>query len=122
MAAATTLVLKNNADVNVNYYPVKIKTGEYAQYVDRTQGILSLQPTAALAFSETDSVRKVIGTAVFPVLNTVTGAVEKDYGRFEYTIQKSHSSVDRLDIRKRLAALIADAIITSAVDNGETPW
>lgn len=122
MAAAATLVLKDNADVNVNYYPVKINTGEYAKYVDRTQGVLDLQPTAALAYSETASERKVSGTIVFPVLNATTGEVDKSYGRFEFKLNKRHSSTNRLDTRKRLAAMVVDAITTAAVDNGETPW
>lgn len=122
MASATTLVLKNNADVNVNYYPIVIKTGEYAKYVDRTQGVLALQPTAALAYSENAKERKVSGVVTFPTLNATTGAVDTSYGRFDYTLVKTQSSTDRLDIRKRLAALAVDAITTSAVDNGETPW
>lgn len=122
MAAAATLVLKNNADVNVNYYPVKINTGEYAKYVDRTQGVLALQPTAALAYSENSKERKVSGTCVFPVLNATTGLIEKSYGRFELTLNLNHSSTDRLDTRKRITAMISDAITTAAVDNGETPW
>jgi len=122
MSAAGTLVLKNNADVNVNYYPVKVRTGEYASYVDLTQGVLALQPSAALAFSETDTTRKVSGTVVWPTLNAATGIIEKSYGKFEYTILKTQSATDRLDLRKRLAAFIIDAVATAAVDNGETPW
>lgn len=122
MAAAGNLTLKNSADVNVVYGPVKIKTGEYAQYVDRTQGVLALQPVASLAYSENEDVRKVVGTVTYPVLNATTGVVEKDFGRFEYTLRRSHTADDRLNVRKRLAALIADSIVTTAVDNGETPW
>lgn len=122
MASATTLVLKTNADVNVNYYPIVVKTGEYAKYVDRTQGVLALQPTAAIAFSEGSKERKVSGVCTFPTLNATTGLIETSYGRFEYTLVKTQSSTDRLDVRKRLAALVADAITTAAVDNGETPW
>lgn len=122
MAAAGTVVLKNNADVNVNYSPIVVKTGEYAKYIDRTQGVIALQPTAALAFSETSTHRKVSGHVMFPVLNATTGLVEQDFGKFEYSLMKTHSATDRLDVRKRLAALVADAIVTAAVDNGETPW
>lgn len=123
MASATTLVLKNNADVNVNYYPIVIKTGEYAKYVDRTQGTLSLQPTAALSYSETSTERKVSGVVTFPTIpNATTGVIKTSYGRFEFTIPKEQSSTDRLDVRKRLAALVVDAVSTAAVDNGETPW
>lgn len=122
MAAATTLVLKNNADVNVNYYPVVVKTGEYARYVDRTQGVLNLQPLASVALKETTDLRKVSGSVSFPVLNATTGIVSSSYGNFEYKLVKAHSSTDRLDVRKRLQALIVDAVVTAAVDNGETPW
>jgi CRISPR/Cas system-associated exonuclease Cas4 (RecB family) len=122
MATATTLVLKNNADVNVNYYPIVVKTGEYAKYVDRTQGVLALQPTAALAYSETSKDRRVSGVITYPTLNATTGLIETSYGRFEYTLVKNQSSTDRLETRKRLGAMIADAITSAAVDNGETPW
>jgi len=122
MAAVATLVLKNNADVNTNYYPVVVKTGEYARYVDRTQGVLALQPTAALAFSETSTVRKASGTITWPTLDAATGVVDTSYGRFEYSILKKQSATDRLDLRKRLVAMISDAIVAAAVDNGETPW
>lgn len=122
MAAAATLVLKNNADVNVNYYPVKIKTGEYASYVDRTQGVLALQPFASLTYKESDSVRTVSGKVTFPVKDATTGVTTTAYGSFTYTLPKVQSSTDRLDVRKRLAALVIDAIATAAVDNGETPW
>lgn len=122
MAAATTLVLKNDADVNVNYYPIVVKTGEEAQYVDRTQGVLLLQPKAVLKYRETATHRHVSGKVVFPVLNATTGITTNSYGNFEYTLVKEHSSTDRTNVRKRLAALIADAIVTAAVDNGETPW
>jgi hypothetical protein len=29
---------------------------------------------------------------------------------------------ERQEVRARVASLIADAIVTAAVDNGETPW
>jgi len=122
MATATTLVLKNSADVNVNYSPIVVKTGEYAKYIDRTQGVLALQPTAALSYSENVTHRKVSGHIMCPVLNATTGLIEQDFGKFEYSLLKTHSSTDRLEVRKRLAALVADTIVTAAVDNGETPW
>lgn len=122
MAAATTLVLKNNADVLVNYYPVVVRTGEEAKYVDRTQGVLALQPAAVLQYKETATHRHVSGKVTFPVANATTGALTTSYGNFAFSLVKEHSSTDRLDVRKRLAAMIADAVVTAAVDNGETPW
>lgn len=123
MAAAANLVLKDKADVNVTYSPVIIKTGEYAKYVDRTQGVLSLQSTAAISLKETDATRKVTGTVVFPVtVNATTGEISNVYGKFSFDIDKRVTANDRLDIRKRLSQMIDDAVVNSVVDNGETPW
>jgi hypothetical protein len=122
MAAAGTLVLKNNADVNVNYYPIRIQTGSEAGYVDRTQGVLALQPKATLFYRENKTTRIVSGKVTFPVLDASTGVVNTGLGTFEYRIPFILGATDRLDVRKRLAAMIADALTTAAVDNGETAW
>lgn len=122
MAAASTLILKNAADVNVNYYPVKISTGEYAGYVDRSQGVLALQPFASLKYSESATQRKVSGKVTYPVKDAITGVMDTAYGEFSFVLPKVHVLADRQEARKRLTALIADAITIAAVDNGETPW
>lgn len=122
MAAAATLVLKNAADVNVNYYPVKISTGEYAGYVDRTQGVLALQPFASLKYSESATQRKVSGKVTYPIKDAVTGVIDTAYGEFSFVLPKVHVLADRQETRKRVSALIIDAITVAAVDNGETPW
>lgn len=122
MAAAANLVLKNNADVNVTYYPIVVKTGEEAVYVDRTSGVLALQSRASLFYRENANTRIVQGKVTYPVLDATNNIVDTEIGTFEYRIPKKLSATDRLDIRKRLAAFIADAVVTAAVDNGETPW
>lgn len=122
MAAAATLVLKNAAHVNTNYYPVKISTGEYAGYVDRTQGVLALQPFASLKYSESATQRKVSGKCTYPVKDAVTGVIDTAYGEFSFVLPKVHVLADRQEVRERITALILDAITVAAVDNGETPW
>lgn len=123
MAAAANLVLKNNADVNVTYYPFLINTGSEAGYVDRTSGTLAAQSKAKLFFKESATTRKVSGKITFPVLNATTGVVSHTLlGTFEIVCPLIATATERLDIRKRLTAMVADAIVGSAVDSGETPW
>lgn len=122
MAAAANITLLNNAGANVTYAPVIIKTGEYARYVDRTQGVLNLQSTAALALKETKTNRIVTGVVVFPVLNATTGIVELDFFRIEASTHLSHTATDRLDLHKRGNSFGTNAVFTAAVENGETPW
>lgn len=122
MASATTLVLKNAAAANVNYYPKTIATGAKALYQDRTQGVIALQPTASLAFRESATVRTVSGKLVFPVLNEVTGGIDTCLGKFEFITPLKLSAVARQEILARARAMIADTVVTQAVVDGETPW
>lgn len=123
MAAAGNLTLKDYADVNVVYYPVRIKTGEEATYVDRTNNVLAAQSRAGIYFSESATTRKVLGKVTFPVLNATTGLLSHTMvGTFDLRLPLVGTLTERQQLRKRLAALIADAIVVAAVDNGETPW
>lgn len=123
MAAAGNLILKNNADVNVTYYPFKVLTGDTAAYVDRTNGVLAAQSVASLFFKQSATTRKVSGKVTYPVLNATTGELSHTLlGTFELIAPLVATATERLEIRKRVAAMIADAIVSSALDNGETPW
>lgn len=122
MAAATTLVLKNAAAANVNYNPIRILTGQEAAYVDRTQGVLALQPKATLYFKESDVTRTVSGKVTYPVKDSITSVIDTCIGKFEMRLPMKLALADRQEVRARLAAFIADTIVNSAVDNGETPW
>jgi hypothetical protein len=122
MATAATLVLKNSADVNVNYFPVRIITGQEAGYVDRTQGVLALQPKASLFYRENLTTRIVTGKVTYPVLNATTGVLDSGIATFDMRLPFVLDLTSRQEVRKRLASLVADPIVTAAVDNGETPW
>jgi len=123
MAAAGNLTLKNYADVNVTYYPLRIETGKQAVYVDRTNSVLAAQSRASMFFSESPTTRKVSGKVTFPVLNATTGVVSYTLlGTFDMRLPLTASLTERQELRKRLASAIADAIVVAAVDNGETPW
>lgn len=122
MAQATNLVLKNASAVNVNYNPIRIETGKVAVYVDRTQGVIALQPRASLFFKESPTVRRVSGKVTYPVLDATTGAIDTASGSFELILPLKLDLTSRQETRSRLAAMIADAIVTAAVDNGENPW
>lgn len=122
MATATNLVLKNAAAANVTYYPKVIETGSKAVYVDRTQGVIRLQPTAALGFRESATVRNVSGKLVYPVLDAITGTLDWATAKFELILPLKLDASVRDEILARTRAMIDDAIVTSAVQNGETPW
>lgn len=122
MASATTLVLKNAAAANVSYYPVKIQTGAVARYADRTNPKLALQNVAQLNITEADTQRRVFGKVDYRVENATTGQISTGYGDFNFRIPSGFVLADRQELEARLRALIDDAIVTSAVENGETPW
>lgn len=123
MAAATTLVLKNAADVNVNYYPIRIINGSEMIYVDRTNAVLAAQSKASVFFSESTTTRKVTGKATYPVLNATTGLLSHTpLGSFEFKLPLISTLAERQEVRKRLVALVGSAEVTAAVDNGETAW
>lgn len=122
MAQAITLVLKNAAAANVNYFPKTIATGVKALYQDRTQGVIALQPTASMSFRESSTVRTVSGKLVFPVLNATTGVIDTCLGKFEFVMPLKLEAVTRQEILARTRAMIIDAVITDAAVNGETPW
>lgn len=122
MASATTLVLKNAAAVNVNYYPTVIQTGSRAVYVDRTNGKLALQSHATLTQAEQATQRRTSGKVDFRVEDAVTGVVRTGYGDFSFRIPNEFSLVERQELAARLRAMIDDAVVTAAVENGETPW
>lgn len=121
MAAAANLILKDRFDANFTMSPVVIKTGEYAKYINRIPTVLALQPTAALAYSESASVRKVSGTLVYPLADAL-GVVKTSYAKFELTLDKSQEDWNRDEILSWLKSFVADAIVEAAVINGETPW
>jgi hypothetical protein len=74
-------------------------------------------------FKETSTVRKVSGKVSYPVANATTGLLSHTMlGTFELVLPLQASLADRQEARARLAAMVADAIVTAACDNGETPW
>lgn len=122
MASAIILALKNAAAAVVNYVPKMIATGSKAMYVDRTQGVIALQPTASLNFRESTSVRNVSGKLVYPVQDSVTGEIDSCLGKFEFVLPLKVDAAARDEILARTRAMIDDVIVTVAVKDGETPW
>lgn len=123
MAAVANLILLNNAGANVTYYPQKVTTGDYAQYVDRTSAVIAAQSKASLTYKESTTTRKVQGKVTFPVLNATTGLVSHTLlGTFEIVIPLVATATERLDVRKRLASFVGHAVVNVAADDGEMPW
>jgi hypothetical protein len=123
MAAAANLVLVDYAGVNVTYYPQRVITGDQATYVDRTNGVLAAQSKASVFYKETTSTRKVTGKVTFPVLNATTGVLSHTcIGSFEMVNPLVASMTDRQNVRRRLSALVAHAVVTAGNDDGEMPW
>lgn len=122
MASATTLVLKNAAAVNVNYYPNKIITGQIARYSDRTNSKLALQHVAQLNYAESTEQRRVSGKVDYRVENATTGVIKTGYGDFNFRVPNDFTLADRQELAARARAMIDDAIVTASIENGETPW
>lgn len=123
MSAVANLVLKNASDVNVNYYPFLVRTGDEVAWVDRTASTLNEQSKARLFFKESATTRRVSGKITLPYVDTFNA--EKTHtaiANFEFVLPLNANATTRTEIRKRLVAMIADAVITAAVENGETPW
>lgn len=122
MASATTLALKNAAAATVNYYPTLIATGSKAVYTDRTNSKLALQSHAALMYNESSEQRRASGKVDYRVEDATTGKISTGFGEFAFRIPNAFSATDRQELEARLRQMIDDAIVTAAVENGETPW
>lgn len=121
MAAAATLVLKDKAGVNVNFSPVRIRTGEEAVYVDRTNAVLALQGYATLTYRENADTR-IVGTRVTHPVLQADGTIKVGYHTSECRVPKIFDLNGRQEVRMRGASMQDDAIYIAAVDNGENPW
>lgn len=124
MAQAATLVLKDKDAVSVNYYPVLVATGAKARYEDRTNAKLSLQSHATLTFADqsTSPYRRVGMTVDYHTEDAATGTVDTSYFDFSFRLNKKQSLNDFKQLAARARAAIDDAIVTAAIENGETPW
>jgi len=123
MASATNLVLKDRNAVNVNYSPVAIETGKSAKYVDRTQSVVALQPTVRMDFSESNTLRRSTWTSVVPMARPSDPAIiDYESVKIIFTSPLAQPGTTRLESLARARALIDDAVVQAAVENGETAW
>lgn len=124
MAAVGNLILKDQVDANVTYYPVLVRTGDEVVYVDRTESLLALQSKARFTIKETATVRQVTGKVTLPytvdMFNTTT--FNQAMGGFNFVLPNNMSAIQRTKIRKLLIAALSDAVTTALCDNGESPW
>jgi hypothetical protein len=121
MASAADLSLLNAAAAAVLYKPVKIETGAQARYVDRTQGVIALQPKVEFFFNEDSSKRKLNFKHSYPVLHT-DGTIAFELAKFEFVSPLINATADRQESLARFRKAVDDAIVTAFVENGESPW
>lgn len=122
MAQAANLVLKNASAVNVTYGPRLIRTGEIASYTDQTAGLSdAVRSKATLTLKESATVRTVEGKVTYPE-RRATGELDTAFGTFMVKSVHVMTPTAKLEVLSRLRAMIDDAIVTAAVDSGETPW
>lgn len=121
MAAAANLVLKDRLAVNVTYAPIVIKTGEKAQYVDRTNSAIVQQGRATYGLIESSTKRIVTGKLSFPCVQA-DGSIETGFGEFKYTLPVVLTREQRQEVDCRTVAMITDAVCKAMVADGETAW
>lgn len=123
MASATILTLKNAAATAVSYAVQKILAGNFIQWNDRSAINILGQSKASLECKETPTVRKVNGKLVYPTLDAITGAVVRTHlGTFELVAPLTGSKVERQEFEARFRAMILDAVVTAAFEDGDMPY
>lgn len=126
MAAFASLALQNNAAATVTFTPSKIDQNGVAIYYS-TATVIDARPMASLGVkqpSKASPVARVTGKVVVPVMNAVNTS-QKDaecIGTFELVLPKIATETQRLDTRKLLDTLLANAVTTAATQYIESVY
>lgn len=128
MSGIANLTITTNpagTDVNVNYGPKKASGGIEASWEDRTQGIILLQPLAAMRFSDAyrGNMRRVSGSLTLPFVdpNDSTKYL-KGYFNAELVIPLISSSAQRKDLRTRATSFLANTVWSAAFETGDNVY
>lgn len=122
MANAANLVLKNAAAANVTYFPSRVRGGEFAEYVDRTNGVIAQQSKFTLSYRQTATTRQAVGKVVYPAFDAASGTINNCIAEFKLIAPLVMTAADRSELLARVRAAISDSIVTSALVDGETPY
>jgi len=124
MSAFATLTLQNNAAANVVFSPVSIDASGVATWLT-SDSVYDAKKSVTMSVSlpkKGGSVSRIKQKIVIPIMNSVV-TTQKDgeiIANVEVVIPKIASSTDRLDARKYVQTLVADAVSTAAFTNLES--
>jgi len=119
MSAFATLTLQNNAAANVVFNPSSIDSVGVATWFT-SSAIYDAREKATLSIrlpKNGSSVARVVGKVSIPIMDSVdtTKKVAEAIGTVELVLPKQASETVRLNLRKELDTLLADAVTTAAV-------
>lgn len=122
MANIAPLTLKNAADANVTFTPQAVDPGSMAVWRDRSADVPALQGVAQVVFRESATVRHVSGKVTLPYASVDGKVIDHEVGSFKLSTPMHFTTAQRAELRARVAALIANAVVANANDNGEMPF
>lgn len=125
MATAANIVLKDKTDVNVNYEPTVIKTGEYERYTDFTPTAAALRSQFSIAM-RTDKKRKVeitTETLSFPVVvNATTGEIRTAYVKRISEVPVEFDLNARKEVTHRSGSSANTTNVRDIIELGKGSW
>lgn len=128
MAAQTTLVLKNAANVDVNHVVFNQTPGNpIAFWADKSAGTLAgyriASMSATLPKDRENGIVRIVGKYAFPVLDGVTGTVKYTlYGDVTVRLPARATEAERQEMEFRLASFVGTAVFkTDGIRNLDMP-
>lgn len=123
MSAFANLTLQNNAAASVVFGINSIDTAGVAKWMT-ADSVFDAKQSVTMSVSlpkQGSSVIRVKQKVSMPIMETVdpTKQIGVAYCNIEYVIPKQASSTQRLDLRKFVQTLTADAVTTAAMTNLE---
>lgn len=125
MAAIAAISLKNYAAVEQTYNP--IQSSPFSAWTEAGFTSLESMKKATLGMkmpkNASSGVVRIQGKLAYPVLDGVTGALSYTVlGTFELVCPVQATQTDRREAWARLKDFVADAVVTSAVDDLALPY
>jgi hypothetical protein len=118
MSAFATLALQNNAGTTVNFAPLTIDSASGVASYGTSDAVYDQKSvvTASVKYPSKSSTKARLRLKVtVPLMDTVdtTKKVDEAIGTVELAFPKNMSSTDRLNLRKYVQTLVADAVTTA---------
>lgn len=128
MAAQTTLVLKNGANVDTNHSIFnQTPGGGVAFWADKTAGSMAGYRVASLSVAlprdRENGTARITGKYTYPVLDGATGAVKYTlYADISFRLPARCTEAERQEMEFRVASFLNNAVFkTDAVRNLDMP-